>query len=103
VPKVCTILAEAWVLFRKTNYTSTMLERLGYCPDASILQKFWKVCEQQLNISGDSIFLLCFAKSMVFSLGLTMMVCSPLRLIEHLPFYLFGRIIFGLSKYIYKP
>ncbi|KAF3954956.1 hypothetical protein ACB098_10G086500 [Castanea mollissima] len=52
--RVCTILAEAWFLFRKTNYTSTKLERLGYCPDASILQKFWKLCEQQLNISDET-------------------------------------------------
>ncbi|XP_075642454.1 sister-chromatid cohesion protein 3 [Castanea sativa] len=52
--RVCTILAEAWFLFRKTNYTSTKLERLGYCPDASILQRFWKLCEQQLNISDET-------------------------------------------------
>ncbi|KAK7845117.1 sister-chromatid cohesion protein 3, partial [Quercus suber] len=52
--RVCTILAEAWFLFRKTNYTSTKLERLGYCPDISILQKFWKLCEQQLNISDET-------------------------------------------------
>ncbi|XP_030947557.1 sister-chromatid cohesion protein 3-like [Quercus lobata] len=52
--RVCTILAEAWFLFRKTNYTSTKLERLGYCPDAPIVQKFWKLCEQQLNISDET-------------------------------------------------
>ncbi|KAG2697238.1 hypothetical protein I3843_07G096600 [Carya illinoinensis] len=52
--RVCTILAEAWFLFRKTNYSSTKLERLGYCPEASILQKFWKLCEQQLNISDET-------------------------------------------------
>ncbi|KAK4558523.1 hypothetical protein RGQ29_008026 [Quercus rubra] len=52
--RVCTILAEAWFLFRKMNYTSTKLERLGYCPDTSILQKFWKLCEQQLSISDET-------------------------------------------------
>lgn len=49
------------------NYTSTTLERLGYCPDTSILKKFWKLCEQQLNISGNLICLYLFiSKSMVF-------------------------------------
>uniref|UniRef100_A0A2P2M8D1 SCD domain-containing protein n=1 Tax=Rhizophora mucronata TaxID=61149 RepID=A0A2P2M8D1_RHIMU len=52
--RVCIILAEAWCLFRKVNYTSTRLESLGYCPDPSVLQKFWKLCEQQLNISDET-------------------------------------------------
>lgn len=52
--RVCTILAEAWTFFRKTNYSGTKLEKLGYCPDKSILQKFWKLCEQQLNISDET-------------------------------------------------
>lgn len=52
--KVCTILAEVWCLFRKENFSSTKLESLGYCPDESVLQKFWKLCEQQLNISGNT-------------------------------------------------
>ncbi|XWS31645.1 hypothetical protein CRYUN_Cryun23aG0094100 [Craigia yunnanensis] len=52
--RVCTILADVWCLFRKTNFMSTKLERLGYCPDAPILQKFWRLCEQQLKISDDT-------------------------------------------------
>ncbi|XVE77707.1 hypothetical protein DITRI_Ditri13aG0084500 [Diplodiscus trichospermus] len=52
--RVCTILADVWCLFRKTNFLSTKLERLGYCPDAPILRKFWRLCEQQLKISDDT-------------------------------------------------
>ncbi|KAJ4968916.1 hypothetical protein NE237_015617 [Protea cynaroides] len=51
--RVCTILAEMWCLFRKSNYSSTKLEQLGFCPDASVLQKFWALCVQQLNISDE--------------------------------------------------
>lgn len=59
IPQVCTILAEMWCLFRMTNFSSTKLSRLGYCPDIPVLQKFWKLCEQQLNISGKfSLFVL---------------------------------------------
>ncbi|XP_052211559.1 sister-chromatid cohesion protein 3 [Diospyros lotus] len=54
VCRVCTILAESWCLFKKTNFASTKLESLGYCPDDSTLQKFWKVCEQQLSISDET-------------------------------------------------
>ncbi|XP_021279482.1 sister-chromatid cohesion protein 3 [Herrania umbratica] len=52
--RVCTILADVWCLFRNTNFSSTKLERLGYCPDVSILQKFWRLCELQLNISDET-------------------------------------------------
>ncbi|KAF6135507.1 hypothetical protein GIB67_015360 [Kingdonia uniflora] len=52
--RVCTILVEVWILFRKSNLSSTKLERLGFCPDTSVLQKFWKLCEQQLNISDET-------------------------------------------------
>ncbi|XP_022155696.1 sister-chromatid cohesion protein 3 isoform X2 [Momordica charantia] len=52
--RVCTILAEIWFLFRKENYSSTKLERLGFCPDASAVQKFWRLCEQQLSNSDES-------------------------------------------------
>ncbi|KAK2990557.1 hypothetical protein RJ640_019837 [Escallonia rubra] len=52
--RVCTILAEMWCLFRKTNYASTKLESLGYCPDKSTLQKFWELCEQQLLVSDET-------------------------------------------------
>ncbi|KAK7284692.1 hypothetical protein RJT34_19442 [Clitoria ternatea] len=48
--RVCTILAETWFLFRMTNFSKTKLERLGYQTDASVLQKYWKLCQQQLNI-----------------------------------------------------
>ncbi|GMJ09154.1 sister-chromatid cohesion protein 3, SISTER-CHROMATID COHESION PROTEIN 3 [Hibiscus trionum] len=51
---VCTILADIWFLFRKTIFLSTKLETLGYCPDASTLQKFWTLCEKQLKISDDT-------------------------------------------------
>ncbi|OVA11427.1 STAG [Macleaya cordata] len=52
--RVCCILAEMWCLFRKSNFASTKLEGLGFCPDVSILQKFWTLCEQQLNISDET-------------------------------------------------
>lgn len=52
--RVCAILAESWFLFRKTNFSATNLENLGYSPDASICQKFWKLCEQQLDITDET-------------------------------------------------
>ncbi|OMO77828.1 Armadillo-like helical [Corchorus capsularis] len=52
--RVCTILADVWSLFRKANFLSTKLERLGYSPDGPILQKFWRLCEQQLNTSDET-------------------------------------------------
>ncbi|KAK6940896.1 STAG protein, partial [Dillenia turbinata] len=52
--RVCVILAETWCLFRRTNFSSTMLERLGYCPDESTIQKFWRLCEAQLNASDET-------------------------------------------------
>ncbi|XP_010244638.1 PREDICTED: sister-chromatid cohesion protein 3 isoform X2 [Nelumbo nucifera] len=52
--RVCTILAEMWCLFRKTNFSSTKLEGLGFCPGASILQKFWELCEQQLSVPDET-------------------------------------------------
>lgn len=55
MPKVCTVLAEMWCLFRKTNFVLTKLENLGYCPDESVLQKYWELCEKQLYISGATI------------------------------------------------
>ncbi|KAJ9187713.1 hypothetical protein P3X46_003137 [Hevea brasiliensis] len=54
VCRVCIILAETWCLFRQTNFSSTKLENLGYCPDSSVLSKFWRLCEQQLNISDET-------------------------------------------------
>ncbi|KAJ0113315.1 hypothetical protein Patl1_01119 [Pistacia atlantica] len=52
--RVCVILVDMWCLFRMTIFSSTKLEKLGYCPDAHVLQKFWKLCEQQLNISDET-------------------------------------------------
>ncbi|KAI3805956.1 hypothetical protein L1987_21844 [Smallanthus sonchifolius] len=52
--RVCVILAESWCLFRKSNYDSTKVESLGYRPDISTIRKFWKLCEQQLDISDET-------------------------------------------------
>ncbi|GAV79062.1 STAG domain-containing protein [Cephalotus follicularis] len=52
--RVCTILADMWCLFKKAKFSSTKLERLGYCPDGPAIQKFWKLCELQLNISDET-------------------------------------------------
>ena len=41
-----------WCLFKKSKCSSTRLESLGYLPQVDMVQKFWKLCEQQLNISG---------------------------------------------------
>ncbi|RZC93867.1 hypothetical protein C5167_016561 [Papaver somniferum] len=47
--RVCAILAEMWFMFRKSNFASSKLEGLGFCPDVPMVQKFWSLCEQQLN------------------------------------------------------
>jgi len=52
--RVCTILAESWCLFRKANLYSTKLESLGYCPNVSVLQRLWGLCEKHLNISDET-------------------------------------------------
>lgn len=52
--RICGILSEGWCLFKKSNYASTRLECLGYCPDASVLQKFWTLCEQLINVSDET-------------------------------------------------
>lgn len=52
--RVCTILAESWLLFRKPNFDSTQLESLGYCPDISTLRRFWKLCVQQFDVSEET-------------------------------------------------
>ncbi|KAF5785128.1 putative armadillo-like helical, stromalin conservative domain, cohesin subunit Scc3/SA [Helianthus annuus] len=52
--RVCVILAELWCLFGKSNYDSTKAASLGYRPDISTLEKFWKLCEQQLDISDET-------------------------------------------------
>ncbi|KEH41297.1 sister-chromatide cohesion protein [Medicago truncatula] len=51
--RVCTMLAETWCLFRMTNFSKTGLERLGYRPNSYVLQKFQKLCQQQLNVSDE--------------------------------------------------
>ncbi|GAB2283024.1 peptidyl-prolyl cis-trans isomerase precursor [Dionaea muscipula] len=52
--RVCTICAEAWCLFRKSNFSATKLEILGFCPDESTLKQFWELCEHQLSISDNN-------------------------------------------------
>jgi len=51
--RVCTMLAETWCLFRMTNFSKTGLERLRYRPNEYVLQKFEKLCQQQLNVSDE--------------------------------------------------
>ncbi|KMT19550.1 hypothetical protein BVRB_1g011700 [Beta vulgaris subsp. vulgaris] len=52
--RVCTIFAELWCLFRKSRFSSTPLDVLGYRPQQSTLEKFWKLCEQQLDVSNET-------------------------------------------------
>ncbi|KAG2563873.1 hypothetical protein PVAP13_8KG371000 [Panicum virgatum] len=52
--RVCIITVEMWCLFKKSKYSSTRLESLGYLPQVDMVQKFWKLCEQQLNISDET-------------------------------------------------
>ncbi|KAL7583375.1 hypothetical protein Lser_V15G41636 [Lactuca serriola] len=52
--RVCTILAESWCLFRKPLFEATHLESLGYCPDISTIRRFWKLCEQQFDVSDET-------------------------------------------------
>ncbi|KAI4301329.1 hypothetical protein L6164_034617 [Bauhinia variegata] len=52
--RVCSILAEMWFLFRKSNFSKSKLERLGYQPDGNLIQKFWEFCQQQLNVSDET-------------------------------------------------
>ncbi|KAK7244685.1 hypothetical protein RIF29_39510 [Crotalaria pallida] len=52
--RVCIILAETWFIFRSTNFSKTKLERLGYQPNEDVIQQFWELCQQQLNISEEA-------------------------------------------------
>lgn len=52
--RVCAVLAEVWCLFRMTNFSKTGLEGLGYRPNAHVLQKFWELCQQQLNVPDEA-------------------------------------------------
>uniref|UniRef100_A0A0E0KZD2 Cohesin subunit SA-3 n=1 Tax=Oryza punctata TaxID=4537 RepID=A0A0E0KZD2_ORYPU len=51
--RVCVITAEMWCLFKKPKYSSTRLVSLGYLPQLDVVQNFWKLCEQQLNIPDE--------------------------------------------------
>ncbi|CAL0326664.1 unnamed protein product [Lupinus luteus] len=51
--RVCIILSEIWFLFRRENFFETVLERLLYEPNDYVLRKYWKLCEQQLNVSEE--------------------------------------------------
>ncbi|KAL7112780.1 hypothetical protein ACP275_04G023100 [Erythranthe tilingii] len=51
--RVCGILADTWCLFKRIRFASTNLEMLGYSPDESIVKKYWKMCEQLLNVSEE--------------------------------------------------
>ncbi|KAK4482229.1 hypothetical protein RD792_009375 [Penstemon davidsonii] len=52
--RVCGIIADTWFLFRKSQFALTKLEILGYSPDESTVDKYWKLCEQLLNLSDDT-------------------------------------------------
>ncbi|XP_010545064.1 PREDICTED: sister-chromatid cohesion protein 3 [Tarenaya hassleriana] len=52
--RICVILTEAWCLFKKSTFDSVNLKRLGYCPDTTLLDKFWKLCEELLNTSDET-------------------------------------------------
>ncbi|CAI9107978.1 OLC1v1007477C1 [Oldenlandia corymbosa var. corymbosa] len=52
--RVCILLAELWYLFRKKEFASTKLEDLGFCPLEPTIEKFWKTCEQLLQISDET-------------------------------------------------
>ncbi|KAL3644830.1 peptidyl-prolyl cis-trans isomerase precursor [Castilleja foliolosa] len=52
--RVCGILADTWCLFRRTRFALTKLEILGHCPNESIVQDYWKMCEHVLNVSDDA-------------------------------------------------
>ncbi|WJX79682.1 peptidyl-prolyl cis-trans isomerase precursor, variant 2 [Trifolium repens] len=50
---VCIMLPETWCLLKMGNFRKTELERLGYQPNAYVVQKFWELCQQQLNVSDE--------------------------------------------------
>ncbi|KAK6141303.1 hypothetical protein DH2020_024939 [Rehmannia glutinosa] len=52
--RVCGILADIWCLFKRTKFALTKLEILGYSPDEFVVEKYWKMCGQLLNVSGDA-------------------------------------------------
>ncbi|KAG9457523.1 hypothetical protein H6P81_002031 [Aristolochia fimbriata] len=52
--RVIAILVELWCLLKKSRFLSTELEALGFSPNAAIIKKFWKVCEQRLDIADET-------------------------------------------------
>ncbi|CAN8285719.1 unnamed protein product [Cochlearia groenlandica] len=52
--RICAILTEEWCLFRKSNFDSSKLDMLGYCPDNVLLKNFWKLCEEILSTSDET-------------------------------------------------
>ncbi|XP_042433098.1 sister-chromatid cohesion protein 3-like [Zingiber officinale] len=52
--RVCVILADLWCLFENSRFSSTKLHRLGYHPDISSVEKFWKLSQQLLSISDET-------------------------------------------------
>ncbi|CAN1751930.1 Sister-chromatid cohesion protein 3 [Linum perenne] len=61
VCRVCTILSDTWCIFRSNKFSSTHPEGLGYCPELSVIELFWKRCEKQLMVetSRDAIIIAC--------------------------------------------
>ncbi|EPS59370.1 hypothetical protein M569_15437, partial [Genlisea aurea] len=51
--RVCGIVADVWSLFSKSRFVSTKLGVLGYRPDKSLTEKYWKICEPLLNVAED--------------------------------------------------
>lgn len=52
--RVCAIATDAWCLFKKSTFALTKLESLGYCPNETVLQKYWKLVEKQLHVSDEA-------------------------------------------------
>ncbi|KAF3785962.1 Sister-chromatid cohesion protein 3 [Nymphaea thermarum] len=48
--RVCVILVEIWCIFNERKLRSSKLHLLGFLPDESTIQKFWKLCERRLSI-----------------------------------------------------
>ncbi|XP_041994459.1 sister-chromatid cohesion protein 3-like isoform X2 [Salvia splendens] len=51
---VCGILADTWCLFKRAKFSMTKLEILGYTPDVTVIEKYWRMCEQLLDVSDDA-------------------------------------------------
>ncbi|KAK9726183.1 hypothetical protein RND81_05G196200 [Saponaria officinalis] len=52
--RVCAMLAEVWCVFKRSRFSSTALEVLGFSPEQSVVMKFWTLCAQQLDISNET-------------------------------------------------